>query len=112
MSFLLHRSGSVGDLGGRPPRSTRPKDYSVDREEVHIEHTGPDGKPTYLSLTMELRTVMLKEIKPGAKGGHSADERFKVQLPAGAENRTQIAAHPEWMLDVGDIRYPIGEGRP
>src|SRR5208337_604789 len=24
MSFLLHTSGSVGGLGGRPPRSTRP----------------------------------------------------------------------------------------
>src|SRR5208337_3796265 len=24
MSFLLHTSGSVGDLGGQPPRSTRP----------------------------------------------------------------------------------------
>ena len=24
MSFLLHTSGSVGGLGGQPPRSTRP----------------------------------------------------------------------------------------
>ena len=24
MSFLFHTSGSVGDLGGQPPRSTRP----------------------------------------------------------------------------------------
>jgi hypothetical protein len=75
-----------------------PKDYSIDRAEFHMEHTGPDGKPTYVSLTMNLHTVMLKEIKPGGgalhqvKGGHFEDELFNLQLPPGAEDRTQSVA--------------------
>src|SRR5208337_4533894 len=31
MSFLFHTSGSVGDLGGQPPRSTRPRATELTR---------------------------------------------------------------------------------
>jgi WD40 repeat protein len=55
MSFLLHRSGSVGGLGGQPPRSTRPGQYwvsVVDAETGKVVRTiEGKGKPINDALT-------------------------------------------------------------
>jgi hypothetical protein len=48
MSFLFYTSGSVGDLGGQPPRSTRPElraylklnhSWMATRELLREQHT-------------------------------------------------------------------------
>ena len=38
MSFLFHTSGSVGDLGGQPPRSTRPKEIPQRDSKVQTDN--------------------------------------------------------------------------
>ena len=47
MSFLFHTSGSVGDLGGQPPRSTRPGL----RAQAEVRTSCPEPTGTCSQLT-------------------------------------------------------------